>query len=158
MLMRFLPSCFTETQELWTTCLSITELIPSGSTRRLSPCLLRVSLWGASMERTACRTGLQKDRMSWLAGQTACSTWGQSQRLVLKENHWLSWRFLSPQETSFIRVPGILRPCKHFWSLDLGAFRFRNSNINLICLLCKFLELWIDILMSNCVPSMQCVS
>lgn len=87
----YLP-CFTETQGLWITCLSTTELIPSGSSR-LCPCPPQAFLLGESMEKT-CLTGLQRDRTSWPGGQMACSTWGQSPRLVWGETLLLAvWVF-----------------------------------------------------------------
>ena len=73
--------CFPETQGLWITCLSIREPTPSGSSR-LFPCPPQAFLLGWSMERTTCLKGSQRDRTSWPGGQTACSTWGRSQRLV----------------------------------------------------------------------------
>lgn len=70
-----------ETQGLWTTCLSITVLFPSGSSGQCH-CPRQAPLFGESMEKTTCLTDSQRVRMSWPGGLMACSIWGQSQRLV----------------------------------------------------------------------------
>lgn len=83
-----------ETQGLWITCLSITELSPSGS-RRLCPLPPNNSLLWESMGRTACLTGSQRDRSSWPGGQMVCPTWGKSTRLVWGKHYHTVIRYTS---------------------------------------------------------------